>query len=132
MSRPFLSCECFHKAGQKTTSTCGRGVRFFPENGTKAGCAVKRAANVGSASAFESKPILRRFPMFAKLTSALFALALVAGTVAAQPDPKKLDDKKLVTKVYGVKHLIGERGKAGGVADADAVVKLIFETFPQM
>jgi hypothetical protein len=70
--------------------------------------------------------------MPAKLAFLALAFALTAGGVAAQPDPKKLDDKKLVTKVYNIKPLIGERGKASGLADADAVVKLIFESIPQM
>jgi hypothetical protein len=63
--------------------------------------------------------------------SALFAVALVAGTASAQPDPKKRDDTKLVTRVYNIKPLLGERGKASGLADVDAIVKLIFEAIPQ-
>jgi hypothetical protein len=70
--------------------------------------------------------------MTAKLLAGVSALAWFAGTVAAQPDPKKPDDKKLVTKVYNIKPLIGERGKAGGLADADAVIKLLFQTIPQL
>ena len=70
--------------------------------------------------------------MLSKLLSALFAFALVAGHATAQPDPKKPDDKKLVTKVYTIKHLIDERGKASGLADTDAVVKVIFEAIPQL
>ena len=70
--------------------------------------------------------------MPAKLAFLALAFALATGTVAAQPDPKKLDDKKLVTKVYNIKPLLGERGKAGGIADTDAVIKLIFEAIPQL
>ena len=70
--------------------------------------------------------------MTAKLPFLALAFALTTGTVAAQPDPKKPDDKKLVTKTYDVKPLIGERGKAAGVADADAVVKLIFQAIPEL
>jgi hypothetical protein len=71
--------------------------------------------------------------MSAKLTLLALALAFTAGTAAAQPDPKKQpDDKKLVTKVYPVKQLLGERGKAGGLADTDAVIHMIFEAIPQL
>jgi hypothetical protein len=70
--------------------------------------------------------------MAAKLVTSLFALALVAGSLTAQPHPKPGEDKKLVTKVYNLKPLVGERGKASGVAHVDAVVKLIFETIPQL
>ena len=66
--------------------------------------------------------------MPAKTALSLFAFALLTGTVAAQPAPRPVDDKKLVTKVYNIKPLIGERGKAAGVADADAVVKIILGT----
>jgi hypothetical protein len=40
------------------------------------------------------------------------------------------DDKKLATKTYDLKPLLGERGKASGVADTDAIIKLILETIP--
>jgi hypothetical protein len=66
--------------------------------------------------------------MSAKLAFLAFVFSLMGGTVAAQPDPKKPDDKKLVTKVYNVKPLLGDRGKA----DTDAVIKLIFEAIPQL
>ncbi|MDY3554125.1 hypothetical protein R5W24_003244 [Gemmata sp. JC717] len=56
------------------------------------------------------------------------ALVLFCSPVLAQPAPKPLDDKKLVTKVYTVKNLIVGREKGGVVADFDALVKLIFET----
>ena len=65
--------------------------------------------------------------MTAKFCSAMLALAVLAGTLGAQPTPKPADDKKLVTKVYDIKPLLGERGKASGLADADAVIKTIFE-----
>ena len=67
-------------------------------------------------------------------TFALLALALAAGTAAAQPASKKADDKKLVTKVHSIKSLIGERGKTSNVADADAdaVIKLIFQAIPEL
>jgi hypothetical protein len=67
-----------------------------------------------------------------KFLSALVAVALVAGTAGAQPDPKKPDDTKLVTKVYNIKPLLGERGKASGLADVDAIIKLIFEAIPHL
>ena len=72
--------------------------------------------------------------MTAKLCSALLAFAALTGVLAAQPAPKPLDDKKLVTKVYDIKPLLGEGSKASGVAvaDADAVIKLIFEAIPQL
>jgi hypothetical protein len=70
--------------------------------------------------------------MIAKYGSVAFALALFAGAVSAQPDPKPVDDTKLITKVYNLKPLLGERGKASGLADMDAVVKLIFEAIPQL
>lgn len=65
--------------------------------------------------------------MLAKFCSALFALAVLTGVLAAQPAPKPADDKKLVTKVYDIKKLLGERGKASGIADADAIIKTIFD-----
>jgi hypothetical protein len=67
-----------------------------------------------------------------KLASVALALVFATGFVSAQPGPKKGDEKKLVTKVYSIKHLIGERGKASGVADADAVIKVLLDTFPQL
>jgi hypothetical protein len=70
--------------------------------------------------------------MFAKLGSAVLAVAIVVSVAAAQPAPKPVDDTKLVTKVYNVKPLLGERGKAAGLADADAVVKLVFQAIPQL
>jgi hypothetical protein len=70
--------------------------------------------------------------MPAKLAFLALAFSLTTGTGTAQPGPKKPDDNQLVTKVYNIKHLIGERGKAGGVADPDAIIKLIFETVPQL
>jgi hypothetical protein len=69
--------------------------------------------------------------MPAKLALLALVFALTVG-VAAQPDPKKADDKKLVTKTYNIKPLIGERGKASGLADADAVLKLLFQSIPQL
>jgi hypothetical protein len=71
--------------------------------------------------------------MAAKLAFLALAFALTTGSAAAQPDPKKPDDKKLITRVYNLKPLIGEGAKANGLAvpDADAVIKLIFESLPQ-
>ncbi|MBM3981038.1 MAG: hypothetical protein FJ304_12270 [Planctomycetes bacterium] len=60
--------------------------------------------------------------------AALFAFVLLAAPLAAQPDPKKPDDKALVTKVYNIKPLIGAHGKANQTPDADAVIKLILST----
>jgi hypothetical protein len=68
----------------------------------------------------------------AKFALVALVLAATVGSLAGQPDPKKPDDKKLVTKVYNLKPLLGERGKAAGVADTDAIIKLIFQTFPQL
>ena len=82
--------------------------------------------------------------MPAKTAFPLLAFAVLVGPLAAQPAAKPADDKVLVTKVYTVKPLIGERGKASGateadavvrtsnVADVDALVKLIFQTFPEL
>jgi hypothetical protein len=70
--------------------------------------------------------------MSAKFALVALAFVLAFGSAIAQPDPKKTDDKKLVTTVYNVKPLIGERGKAGGLADTEAVIKRIFQTFPQL
>lgn len=64
--------------------------------------------------------------MLAKTAFSLLALAVLLGPLAAQP----ADDKTLVTKVYSIKPVIGERWKAAGIADADAVVKLILEAIP--
>lgn len=61
---------------------------------------------------------------------ATLAVLLVVGPVVAQPTPKKTDDKVLVTKVYDLKPLLGERGKASGIADTDGIIKLILETIP--
>jgi hypothetical protein len=74
--------------------------------------------------------------MPAKFTILALAFALLAGTVAAQPDPKpdpkKADDKKLVTTVYNIKPLIGAQGKAAKLTNADAIVELIFQSIPAM
>lgn len=71
--------------------------------------------------------------MPAKFAFAALVFALVVGSGLAQPDPKKkAEDKKLVTKTYSIKSLIGERGKASGLADADAVIKLIFQSIPEL
>jgi hypothetical protein len=69
--------------------------------------------------------------MPAKFITFALVVTFLTGPVAAQPDPKK-DDKKLVTRVYNIKPLIGERGKASGLADADAVIKFIIETIPEL
>lgn len=66
--------------------------------------------------------------MVARITSVVYAFAVFVGVAFAQPAPKPADDKKLVAKVYNIKPLIGERGKASNFADTDAVVKLIFQT----
>ena len=65
--------------------------------------------------------------MAAKFLSLAFTCALCAGLATAQPDPKKPDDKKLVTKVYNIKLLLGETGKARGLTDADAVIKFLLQ-----
>lgn len=70
--------------------------------------------------------------MTARLCSALFAIAVLTGVLAAQPAPKPPDDKRLVTKVYDIKPLLGERGKASGIADADAIIKTIIDAIPQL
>lgn len=59
---------------------------------------------------------------------ALLALGLFAVALHAQP-PKK-DDAKPVTKVYDTAHLTGATGKASGVANTDAVLKLLIESLP--
>jgi hypothetical protein len=51
---------------------------------------------------------------------AMAAVFLVGGLVAAQPAPKKPDPNALVTKVYDLKPILGEKGKANGFADTDA------------
>jgi hypothetical protein len=66
--------------------------------------------------------------MLAKLGSVAVVFAAFTSVAFAQPIPKPADDKKLVTKVYNIKPLIGERGRASNFADGDAVVKLIFQT----
>ena len=70
--------------------------------------------------------------MPAKTAFSLLALAALVGPLAAQPATKPLDDKVLVTKVYTVKPLLRDHSKAGSVADADALVKVIFEAIPQL
>ncbi len=66
--------------------------------------------------------------MPAKLLFLSVAFALCIGSVVAQPDPKSLADKTLVTEVYNIKPLLGERGKGAGIANADSIVKMILET----
>lgn len=62
---------------------------------------------------------------------ALLVLGLFAAAVSAQPEPKPVKgDSKTVVKVYDTAHLTGPTGKASGVANADAVLKLLIETFP--
>lgn len=71
--------------------------------------------------------------MTTKFASVAVVLGLCAAVAFAQPapqKPQKPDDKKLVTRVYNLRPILGERGKASGVADVDAVIKLIFETVP--
>jgi hypothetical protein len=63
---------------------------------------------------------------------AVAVMVAFAGSLAAQPDPKKPDPKTLVTKVYDLKPLLGEKGKAGGLGETDAVLKVIFETIPAL
>lgn len=63
--------------------------------------------------------------MFRFLLATLIVVALHSAT-PAQPDPKKA----LVTKVYDLKSIIGERSKSSGVADADAVIRMIIEHIP--
>ncbi|MCE9565216.1 MAG: hypothetical protein K8U57_24555 [Planctomycetes bacterium] len=58
---------------------------------------------------------------------AAVAIFAVVGSAIAQAAPKKADDKTLVTKVYDLKPLLGERGKVNGFAEIDAVFKAIFE-----
>jgi hypothetical protein len=60
---------------------------------------------------------------------AIITAFLLVGSAAAQTGPKKKpDDNKLVTKIYNIKPLLGERGKTSGIADTDAIIKLILET----
>lgn len=59
--------------------------------------------------------------------------ALTVSTVTAQPEPPEPGNgKALVTKVYNIKPLLGARGKATGLTNADEVVKLIFQAIPTM
>lgn len=61
----------------------------------------------------------------------LLAIGAVLGFIGvanAQPAPKKAEDKTLVTKVHDLKPLLGGKGKGGGIADTDAIIKLILET----
>jgi hypothetical protein len=67
--------------------------------------------------------------MFRNLVATLAVLIFV-GPVLAQPTPQKPDDKTLVTKVYDLKPLLGERGKSRGIADMDAVIKQILDVIP--
>ncbi len=62
---------------------------------------------------------------------ALLVLALFAAAVHAQPQPKpEKGDSKTVVKVYDTAHLTGATGKASGVANTDAVLKVLIETLP--
>jgi hypothetical protein len=54
----------------------------------------------------------------------------VALVFAVAAFARSADDKKLTTKVYDLKPLLGEKGMASGFADTDAVIKLILETIP--
>src|SRR5262249_35012088 len=70
----------------------------------------------------------RRWAVMRKLFAA-GAVARVAGPLLAQTAPKP-DDKTLYTRTYNLKAILGDRGKASGIADTDAVIKLILETIP--
>lgn len=62
---------------------------------------------------------------------ALLALGLFAAAVSAQPEPKpEKGDSKTITKVYDTAHLTGTTGKASGLANTDAVLKVLIETLP--
>jgi hypothetical protein len=61
---------------------------------------------------------------------ALLALALFATAVCAQPPEK--GDAKPVTKVYDARHLLGDRGRATNLTDADALTKRVFEAVPAL
>ncbi|HEY1187514.1 MAG TPA: hypothetical protein VGE74_07635, partial [Gemmata sp.] len=66
--------------------------------------------------------------MRAKSFSLSVAFVLVASSASAQPAPKPGDDKKLITKVYSVLGIVGDRRAGGGLDDTDALMKLILET----
>ncbi len=66
--------------------------------------------------------------MFRNLFVAATILA-ISGQAVAQVPPKKTDNKTLVTKVYDLRLVLGERGKANGYADMDAVIKMLLENF---
>lgn len=65
--------------------------------------------------------------MFLK-QAAVVLLLFGAGTGLAQPDPKK--PEPLVTRTYDLKKILGDRSPSSGMADTDAVIKLILETLP--
>jgi hypothetical protein len=73
----------------------------------------------------------RGWIVFRNMLAAVAVFAVV-GPVAAQPAPKKADPKALVTKVYDLKPLLGEKGKASGFADTEAVLKVIFDALPAL
>ena len=61
---------------------------------------------------------------------AVVALAIFGGAAVGQTAPKQPDDKRLVTRVYNIKPLFGERGKAMDLAGADAIIKFILQNVP--
>jgi hypothetical protein len=63
---------------------------------------------------------------------AVVVVFAVAGLAVAQPAPKKPDPKPLVTKTYDLKLVLGEKGKANGLADMDAALKVIFDALPAL
>ena len=64
--------------------------------------------------------------MLQNLIATIAVAFVVAGLVAARPT----GDKKLVTKVYDLKQLLGEKGKINGFADMEAFIKVILDTLP--
>jgi hypothetical protein len=69
--------------------------------------------------------------VFRNLLAAVAVFA-VGGLAAGQPAPKKPDAKALVTRVYDLKAVLGKKAQGNDFADADAVLKVMFDALPAL
>jgi hypothetical protein len=112
-------------------------VKFFtslPVDNRKHGGNVKNEAPNREIVRRTKKEIHRGTTVIRMLLLAILLLCM--GTAAAQPDPKKIDDKKgdkkaepekLVTQIHDLKAIFSAPSRPADVPDADAVVRLLVE-----